>query len=93
MKRRSQSALFGTAVLTAFLTACGGGGASSGPSGGEVTPPAKVDHQAWFENADSITLKTGMVSTYGLGGVSVWSLGNDDASLWTAVAAGLPGTA
>jgi len=92
MKRRSQSALFGTAVLTAFLTACGGGGASSGPSGGEVTPPAKVDHQAWFENADSITLKTGMVSTYGLGGVSVWSLGNDDASLWTAVAAGLPKT-
>jgi spore germination protein len=41
-------------------------------------------HLAWFENAESIRAKVDLVSTYHLGGLSVWSLGQEDESFWQA---------
>jgi spore germination protein len=44
-------------------------------------------HTAWHENEASLRVKTAFVGTYGLAGLSVWSLGQEDASFWEAVAA------
>ncbi len=46
-------------------------------------------HQAWFENAQSITVKSALVKKHGLAGISMWRLGSEDLSFWTAVRAGL----
>jgi spore germination protein YaaH len=46
------------------------------------------DHQAWYENAQSLGAKTALVKTYHLGGISVWSMGQEDASFWQAVQGG-----
>lgn len=46
-------------------------------------------HQAWFENAQSIQIKSALVKKHGLAGVSMWRLGTEDLSFWTAVRAGL----
>jgi spore germination protein YaaH len=43
----------------------------------------------WYDDAQSITAKAALVGTYGLGGTSVWAMGYEDASYWSAVAAGL----
>lgn len=43
----------------------------------------------WYDDAQSITAKTALVNTYGLGGTSVWAMGYEDASFWSAVTAGL----
>lgn len=47
------------------------------------------EHQAWFENPDSIRIKTALVSKYHLAGLSMWSLGQEDVSFWQAVVEGL----
>lgn len=46
-------------------------------------------HVAWYEDAQSLRLKTGMARNYALGGVSIWALGTEDAAFWRAVA-GVP---
>jgi spore germination protein len=46
-------------------------------------------HQAWFENIQSITIKSGLVNKYGLGGIAMWRLGYEDLSFWTAARTGL----
>jgi spore germination protein YaaH len=47
------------------------------------------DHEMWYENAKSLQAKTALVTSYHLAGVSMWALGDEDASFWSAVAAGL----
>ncbi len=47
------------------------------------------EHVAWFENPDSIRIKTALVSKYHLAGLSMWSLGQEDVSFWQAVVEGL----
>jgi spore germination protein YaaH len=42
-------------------------------------------HEAWFENARSLRAKTALIAEYGLAGLSMWSLGQEDASFWSAV--------
>jgi len=42
-------------------------------------------HEAWFENAVSLRAKTALIAKYGLGGLSMWSLGQEDESFWSAV--------
>lgn len=46
-------------------------------------------HQAWFENPDSIRMKTTLVSKYHLAGLSMWSLGQEDEGFWQAAIDGL----
>ncbi len=46
-------------------------------------------HTVWTENAQSVTLKAGLVGAYGLGGTSMYALGMEDGNFWTALKAGL----
>lgn len=48
------------------------------------------NHEAWYENADSLQAKTKLISQYHLAGLSMWSLGQEDQSFWQAATAGLP---
>jgi spore germination protein YaaH len=48
-----------------------------------------VKHTVWMEDMQSVTLKTGLVNAYGLGGTSVYALGMEDANFWAAVTTGL----
>ncbi len=43
------------------------------------------EHVVWFENAQSIKLKAQYAIGEGLASISIWSLGQDDASFWTAL--------
>jgi spore germination protein YaaH len=45
-------------------------------------------HAVWYENARSITLKSNLVRSHNLMGVSVWEVGDDDSGFWKAVRAG-----
>jgi spore germination protein YaaH len=47
-------------------------------------------HQIWYDDAASITAKAALARKYGLRGVSMWSLGQEDLSFWQAVRAGDP---
>lgn len=47
------------------------------------------EHVVWYEDAASIRSKASLVSRYKLGGLSVWALGQEDASFWQAVDDGL----
>ncbi|HEX6971380.1 MAG TPA: glycosyl hydrolase family 18 protein, partial [Limnochordia bacterium] len=42
-------------------------------------------HEVWFEDRYSASHKLALVKEYGLGGVSVWRLGQEDPGLWTAI--------
>ena len=46
-------------------------------------------HQSWFENTQSISIKSALVKKYGLAGLAMWRLGDDDLSFWTATRAGV----
>jgi spore germination protein len=46
-------------------------------------------HEAWFENTQSIAAKTALVKKHGLAGISMWRLGQEDLSFWTATRVGL----
>jgi spore germination protein YaaH len=39
-------------------------------------------HEAWFENTASLRAKTALIAEYGLAGLSMWSLGQEDAAFW-----------
>jgi spore germination protein YaaH len=43
-------------------------------------------HEAWFENAESLQSKAALIAEYGLAGLSMWSLGQEDAAFWEALA-------
>jgi hypothetical protein len=43
-------------------------------------------HQVWYENSYSVDFKVDMVNRYGLGGVALWSLGQEDARFWEVIA-------
>ncbi len=43
-------------------------------------------HEAWYENAESLRAKTALIAEYGLAGLSMWSLGQEDEAFWEAVA-------
>jgi spore germination protein YaaH len=45
-------------------------------------------HVVWYENAESTTRKAALATRLGLGGVSVWVLGDEDAEFWAALKAG-----
>lgn len=51
------------------------------------------DHTVWYENAESIKIKSNFANTYNLAGVSVWCLRLDDENFWKAVHEGLQSTA
>ncbi|MCX6094676.1 MAG: glycosyl hydrolase family 18 protein, partial [Candidatus Bipolaricaulota bacterium] len=44
-------------------------------------------HEAWFESAESLRAKTALIAKYGLAGLSMWSLGQEDEAFWKAVTA------
>jgi spore germination protein YaaH len=46
-------------------------------------------HQVWYENAQSIQDKAHLAVTLNLAGVSMWALGFEDDSFWSAVDSGL----
>ncbi|WP_145960869.1 glycosyl hydrolase family 18 protein [Sphingosinithalassobacter portus] len=46
------------------------------------------EHVVWYENAHSIKLKAQYAVSKGVGGVSVWSLGQENNGFWTALANG-----
>ena len=48
-----------------------------------------ASHVVWYENAESIPLKSALSATYSLAGVSVFALGFEDLTFWEAVSAGL----
>ncbi|WP_255298574.1 glycosyl hydrolase family 18 protein [Brevibacillus dissolubilis] len=48
-----------------------------------------TSHTVWYENSESIKVKTKLVNQYNLGGVSVWRMGLEDLSFWQAVTTGL----
>lgn len=40
-------------------------------------------HTVWFESLDALRLKTELAARFGLRGVAVWSMGQEDESTWT----------
>lgn len=40
-------------------------------------------HEVWFEDAESVSAKLGLVSEYGLGGTFFWRLGGEDSEVWS----------
>ncbi len=45
-----------------------------------------VRHEVWYENSYSVDFKVDMVNRYGLGGVALWSLGQEDMRFWEVIA-------
>jgi spore germination protein len=48
-----------------------------------------ASHVAWYETPEGIAAKTALVTKYGLAGLSMWVLGDEDLSFWQAAIAGL----
>ena len=46
-------------------------------------------HEAWYEDPRSLQAKTAAVVSLGLGGISMWALGDEDASFWRGAGRGL----
>jgi spore germination protein YaaH len=53
------------------------------------TTPGGSNHVVWYENSQSVPLKTALVNTYNLAGVSVFALGFEDITFWQAVTSGI----
>ncbi|WP_183085269.1 glycosyl hydrolase family 18 protein [Trinickia fusca] len=49
------------------------------------TAPDASSHQVWYETAQGIYSKAQLAKTLGLAGVSMWALGDEDATFWNAV--------
>jgi len=49
------------------------------------TAPNGTSHIVWYENSQSISLKSALSASYDLAGVSVFALGFEDQSFWEAV--------
>lgn len=52
------------------------------------TAPNGTSHIVWYENAQSIPLKSALTVNYNLAGVSVFALGFEDQNFWNAITAG-----
>jgi spore germination protein len=52
------------------------------------TAPNGTSHIVWYENAQSIPLKSALTVNYNLAGVSVFALGFEDQTFWDAITAG-----
>ena len=48
------------------------------------------EHEAWYENAESIRTKVALIAEYGLGGLAMWSLGQEVETFWQAVVGEMP---
>lgn len=46
-------------------------------------------HQVWYETPQGLQTKAQFAKTLGLAGVSMWALGDEDATFWNAVTAGI----
>ncbi len=57
------------------------------------TAPGGDKHEVWYEDAYSVKMKTRLVGTYKLAGISVYALGMEDESFWNALRSGLNGGA
>jgi len=55
------------------------------------TAPNGTSHVVWYEDAQSISLKSALPVTYNLAGVSVFALGFEDQTFWLAINTGLRG--
>lgn len=53
------------------------------------TSTSGASHVVWYEDAESIPLKSTLAVTYDLAGVSVFALGFENQTFWEAVSAGL----
>lgn len=49
-----------------------------------------VQHEVWYEDAQSVRAKVPLVADYGLGGAFFWRLGGEDPNLWPMVRETLP---
>jgi spore germination protein len=47
-----------------------------------------TSHVVWYENTQSVSLKSALSVTYNLAGVSVFALGFEDQTFWESVTAG-----
>ena len=52
------------------------------------TAPNGTSHIVWYENAQSVPLKSALTVNYNLAGVSVFALGFEDQTFWDAITAG-----
>jgi spore germination protein YaaH len=43
------------------------------------------NHQAWFEDSDSLRFKLHLVEKYNLQGIGIWRLGLEDSKYWTTI--------
>ncbi|MGG1675728.1 glycosyl hydrolase family 18 protein [Neobacillus sp. NRS-1170] len=43
------------------------------------------NHQAWFENSNSLRFKLNLVEKYNLRGIGIWRLGLEDPKYWTTI--------
>jgi spore germination protein len=41
-----------------------------------------VDHEVWYEDAESIAAKLELADSHGVGAVELWRLGSEDPRLW-----------
>ena len=46
-----------------------------------------VEHTVWFENTYSITAKLELARSYGVGGVFLWLVGDEDDGVWPVLSA------
>ncbi len=51
---------------------------------------AGITHEVWFESADSLSFKLGLVQKYDIGGIAIWKLGNEDPKYWQTIQQKLP---
>ena len=48
-----------------------------------------VKHTVWFQSPQGMADKMKVVTKYGLGGIAIWRLGNEDPKLWNSIRKGL----
>ena len=48
-----------------------------------------VTRKVYFESADSLKVKLGLVNRYDIGGIAIWRLGQEDDASWRAIRAAL----
>lgn len=51
----------------------------------KYTDSAGINHEVWFESADSLGLKLELVQKYDIGGIAIWKLGNEDPEYWQVI--------
>jgi spore germination protein len=49
--------------------------------------PDGASHEVWFENSASVQAKIDVASRYGLAGIALWRLGQEDQAIWKIIGA------